>query len=54
MLYRDDGSIKDALVDIDDDFKIRAYKYPDGEVKKKYTFELSQLKDYQFDFSAND
>jgi hypothetical protein len=53
-LYRADGSKKDAKVDIDDDFKIRAYKFPDGEIKKKYTFELTQLKDYQFDFSTND
>lgn len=33
---------------------IRAYKYPDGEIKKKYVISIRQLRDWQFGFQAND
>ena len=29
-LYRSDGSYKSAIVDLTNDYVIRAYKYPDG------------------------
>lgn len=29
---------------------IVAFKYPDGEMKKKYTINLKNLRDFQFDY----
>lgn len=49
-----DGSSKSAKVDIDEVYMIRAYKYPDGEIKKKYTISIRQLRDWQFNFEPND
>lgn len=33
---------------------IRAYKYPDGEVKRKYFMGIRQLRDWQFFYDSND
>lgn len=32
------------------DDRIVAFKYPDGELKKKYTISLKNLRDFQFDY----
>lgn len=48
-----DGSSKSAKVDIDEMYQIRAYKFPDGEIKKKYVISIRQLRDWQFIFEQN-
>jgi hypothetical protein len=52
-LFRVDGSYKNAVVDIDEMYVIRAYKYPDGEIKKKYSISIRKLRDWQFFFHQN-
>ena len=52
-LYRVDGSYKSAKIDIDDEYNLRAYKHPDGELKAKYILGIRQIKDWQFDFSSS-
>ena len=44
ILYRSDGSCKEAKVDIDEEYNFRAYKYPDGEVKKKYCVNIRHIR----------
>jgi hypothetical protein len=34
-------------------YVIRAYKYPDGEIKKKYCIGIRKLRDWQFCFEQN-
>lgn len=53
-LFRIDGSHKHAVIDIDDEYCIRAYKYPNGEVKSKYVFGLRKLRDWNFFYNSND
>ena len=53
-LYRADGSSKQAIIDMNEENIIKAYKYPDGEIKKKYTMSIRQIRDWQFIFNAND
>lgn len=53
-LYRINGSSKKAKIDLDEEYNIRAYKYPDGEVKKKYCCSLRYVRDLQFHFSDSD
>lgn len=31
-------------------YMIRAYKYPNGDIKKKYTMSVRELRDWQFFF----
>ena len=52
-MYRVDGSCKSAKIDIDDEYNLRAYKHPDGELKSKYILGIRQIKDWQFDFSSS-
>ena len=51
-LYRNDGSCKPAIIDLTDQYLLRAYKYPDGEIKRKYTLSIRQIKDWQFSFKT--
>ena len=53
-LFRMDGSSKSAIVDINEMYMIRAYKYTDGEIKKKYVISIRQLRDWQFLFEPAD
>ena len=53
-LFRMDGSSKRAVVDINEDYEVRAYKHPNGEVKKKYVIDVRNLKDFQFAYPANE
>ena len=49
-LYRSDGSSKKAWIDMNEDYQIRAYKYPDGEIKNKYVIDIRSIKDFQFTY----
>ena len=49
-LFRIDGTSKNAVIDINEEYIIRAYKYPGGEIKKKYVIGLRQIRDWQFEF----
>lgn len=49
-LYRLDGSYKDATIDINEKYMLRAYKHPNGEIKNKYVIGIRQIKDWQFDY----
>ena len=53
-LYRADGSHKHAKIDIDDEYNIRVYKYPHGEIKKKYFLNINHIRDLQIDFRDKD
>ena len=35
---------------MNEEHQLRAYKFPDGQIKKKYTIEIKNIRDYQFDF----
>lgn len=39
---------------MNEEYQIRAYKYPDGEIKKKYVINLKNIKDFQFDYPCSD
>jgi hypothetical protein len=52
-LFRVDGSCKNAVVDLDEMYVLRAYKYPDGEIKNKYCISVRKLRDWQFSFEHN-
>jgi hypothetical protein len=52
-LFRADGSSKNAIVDVDEMYMVRAYKHTDGEIKSKYCINVRQLRGWQFDFDAN-
>ena len=52
-MYRIDGTRKKAKIQITEE-KIVAFKYPDGEIKKKYTIELKNLRDWQFDYQKSE
>jgi hypothetical protein len=32
------------------EYNIVAFKYPDGEIKKKYVIDLKRLRDWQFNY----
>ena len=49
-MYRTDGSSKKAVIDMNEECELRAYKYPDGEVKSKYIVDIRNIKDFQFDY----
>ena len=53
ILYRSDGSCKEAKVDIDEEYSFRAYKYPDGEVKKKYCVNIRHIREFQLEFQKH-
>lgn len=53
-LFRADGSHKQAKIDIDDEYNIRVYKYPDGEIKSKYVLNINHIRDLQIDFREKD
>ena len=38
---------------MNEDYEVRAYKYPDGEVKSKYVIDIKNIKDSQFDFPCS-
>jgi hypothetical protein len=38
---------------MDEEYNLRAYKYPDGEIKKKYVINIRSIKDFQFDYEAS-
>ncbi len=48
-----DGSSKTAIVKIDSEFNIVAYKAPDGEIKKKYTINIVNMRDWQFGYKKD-
>ena len=52
-LFRLDGSSKKAIIDMNDDYVLKAYKFPDGEVKKKYTLPIRNIKDWRFHYNQN-
>lgn len=54
LLYRADGSHKKARLDIDEEYNIRLYKHPDGEVKAKYVLNINHVRDLQVDFREKD
>jgi len=49
-LYRTDGSYKEAKIDIDEEYNLRVYKNPNGEIKKKYTANIRHIREFQIDF----
>lgn len=49
-----DGSSKKAFIDMNEEYQIRAYKFPDGEIKKKYIIDIKNIKDFQFNYSEPD
>ena len=49
-LFRADGSYKSGVIDINEEHMVRAYKYPGGEIKNKYTMSIRQIRDWQFDY----
>ncbi len=53
-LFRIDGSSKKAVVDMNDEFEIRAYKFPDGEIKKKYVVDIKNIKEFQFNYPSSE
>ena len=53
-LYRIDGSSKKAILDMNQEFQLRAYKFPDGEIKKKYIVNIKNIKDFQFSFPLSE
>jgi hypothetical protein len=53
-LYRMDGSSKKALLDINEEYELRAYKYPGGEVKRKYVIDIKTLRDFQFNYPVSE
>lgn len=53
-LYRMDGSSKKAVVDINEEYELRAYKYPGGEIKRKYVIDIKNLKDFQFSYPVSE
>lgn len=51
LLFRLDGSSKKAIIDMNEDYQLRAYKYPDGEIKQKYVIDIKSIKDFQFNYT---
>ena len=49
-MYRIDGSSKKAKIMMNPEYNIVAFKYPDGEIKKKYVIDLKRLRDWQFNY----
>lgn len=39
---------------MNDEYEIRAYKFPDGEIKKKYIIDIKNIKDFQFNYSISE
>jgi hypothetical protein len=38
---------------MNDDYQLRAYKHPDGEIKTKYVIDIRTIKDYQFEYPGS-
>ena len=49
-LFRADGSSKNAVIDISEEYVLRAYKFPEGEIKSKYMINTRQIRDWQFNY----
>ncbi len=49
-LYRIDGSSKKAKIMLNEQNNLVAFKYPDGQIKNKYSLSLKNLRDWQFDY----
>ena len=52
-LFRLDAVDAQGEDDVVDEYNLRAYKHPDGELKAKYILGIRQIKDWQFDFSSS-
>jgi hypothetical protein len=39
---------------MDEEYNLRAYKAPDGEIKKKYVMNVRYIKDLQIDYAHNE